>query len=312
MPEMLKRGYDKRMVTGIIQAGSSIGLMMPPSVVLVLYGMIARQPVSTLWIAGIGPALLLAAMLTLYIVIRCKLNPALAPALSKEELASISPEERRRLLRAGLLPLVIIVAVTGSFLTGMASLVESSAVGALVATLAAYFKKRLTRKVMNVALVQTLSVSCMFMWIIMGALCFSSVFDGLGAVHAIKTLFLDGWHLSPWGVLIVMQISFLILGMFLDDTAMLIIVAPLYIPLVKALGFDPIWYGVLYTITCQIAYMTPPLGYNLFLMKAMAPKGVTMNDIYASILPVVSLFAESLILVMIFPDIAMYLTRAFK
>lgn len=184
-------GYDKRMVTGIIQAGSSIGLMMPPSVVLVLYGMIARQPVSTLWIAGIGPALLLAAMLTLYIVIRCKLNPALAPALSKEELASISPEERRRLLRAGLLPLVIIVAVTGSFLTGMASLVESSAVGALVATLAAYFKKRLTRKVMNVALVQTLSVSCMFMWIIMGALCFSSVFDGLGAVHAIKTLFLD-------------------------------------------------------------------------------------------------------------------------
>ena len=312
MPEMLKRGYDKRMVTGIIQAGSSIGLMMPPSVVLVLYGMIARQPVSTLWIAGIGPALLLAAMLTLYIVIRCKLNPALAPALSKEELASISPEERRRLLRAGLLPLVIIVAVTGSFITGMASLVESSAVGALVATLAAYFKKRLTRKVMNVALVQTLSVSCMFMWIIMGALCFSSVFDGLGAVHAIKTLFLDGWHLSPWGVLIVMQISFLILGMFLDDTAMLIIVAPLYIPLVKALGFDPIWYGVLYTITCQIAYMTPPLGYNLFLMKAMAPKGVTMNDIYASILPVVSLLLLSLILVMIFPDIAMYLTRAFK
>ena len=312
MPEMLKRGYDKRMVSGIIQAGSTIGLMMPPSVVLVLYGMIARQPVSTLWLAGIGPALLLALMLTIYIIIRCKLNPALAPALSKEELASISPAEKRRLLWAGLLPLVIIFSVTGSFLSGMASLVESSAVGALVATLAAWAKRRLTKKVMQVALLQTLSVSCMFMWIIMAALCFSSVFDGLGAVHAIKTLFLDGWHLSPWGVLIIMQISFLLLGMFLDDTAMLIIVAPLYIPLVKSLGFDPIWYGVLYTITCQVAYMTPPLGYNLFLMKAMAPKDVTLQDIYSSIIPVVSLLLLSLVLVMVFPDIAMFLPNILK
>ncbi len=110
----------------------------------------------------------------------------------------------------------------------------------------------------------------MFMWIMVAALCFSSVFDGLGAVHAIRRLFLEDWGLSPWGVLIVMQLSYLLMGMFLDDTAMLVIVAPLYIPLVKSLGFDPIWYGVLYTITCQIAYMTPPFGYNLFLMKAMA------------------------------------------
>lgn len=307
MPEMLKRGYDKRMVTGIIQAGSCIGLMMPPSIVLVLYGMVARQPVNTLWLAGIGPALLLAAMLTLYIIIRCRMNPALAPALSREELNAITPQEKRRLLKAGLLPLVIILSVTGSFLSGFASLVESSAVGALVSMVAAYAKHSLTRRVLRVSLVQTLSVSCMFMWIMMAALCFSSVFDGLGAVHAIRNLFLDSWHLSPWGVLIIMQISFLILGMFLDDTAMLIIVAPLYIPLIRSLGFDPIWYGVLYTITCQVAYMTPPMGYNLFLMKAMAPKGVTLSDIYASILPVVSLLILCLALVMIFPDIAMWL-----
>ncbi|MDO5536058.1 MAG: TRAP transporter large permease subunit [Desulfovibrionaceae bacterium] len=307
MPEMLKRNYDKRMVTGIIQAGSSIGLMMPPSVVLVLYGMIARQPVNTLWLAGIGPALLLAVMLTLYIIIRCRLNPSLAPALPKEELDAIDPREKRRLLKNGLMPLVIILSVTGSFLSGLSSLVEASAVGALVSILAAWYKRSLTKKVMRIAMVQTLSVSCMFMWIMMAALCFSSVFDGLGAVHAIKNLFLQSWHLSPWEVLIVMQISFLILGMFLDDTAMLIIVAPLYIPLVKSLGFDPIWYGVLYTITCQVAYMTPPMGYNLFLMKAMAPKSITLSDIYSSILPVVSMLVLSLILVMIFPQIAMWL-----
>ncbi len=309
MPEMLRRNYDKRMVTGIIQAGSCIGLMMPPSVVLVLYGMVARQPVNTLWLAGIGPALLLAVLLTIYIIVRCRLNPSLAPALPREELEAIDPREKRRLLKAGLLPLIIILSVTGAFLSGLSSLVESSAVGALVSMLAAAWKHGLTRRVLRVSLVQTLSVSCMFMWIMMAALCFSAVFDGLGAVHAIKTLFVDNWHLSPWGVLIVMQISFLILGMFLDDTAMLIIVAPLYIPLVKSLGFNPVWYGVLYTITCQVAYMTPPMGYNLFLMKAMAPRSVTLSDIYASILPVVSLLLATLVLVMVFPDIAMWLPR---
>jgi TRAP-type C4-dicarboxylate transport system permease large subunit len=115
----------------------------------------------------------------------------------------------------------------------------------------------------------------MFMWVILAALCFGAVFDGLGAVHAIKSLFIERWGLSPWGVLVMMQLSYILMGMFLDDTAMLIIVAPLYVPLVITLGFNPIWYGVLYTITCQIAYMTPPFGYNLFLMKAMAPKEVS-------------------------------------
>lgn len=306
MPEMLRMGYDKRMVSGIIQGGSSLGIMMPPSVVMVLYGMVARVPVGPLWMAGVVPALMFAVMLIAYIVIRCRINPSLAPVMSKEERDAISPAEKRRLLLNGLLPLSIIVCVTGSFIAGVTSLVESSAVGAMVATLAALFKRRLTRRVLNVVLVETLSVTCMFLWVMMAALCFSAVFDGLGAVHAIKHLFLDSWQLSPWGVLIVMQISYLVMGMFLDDTAMLVIVAPLYIPLVKSLGFDPVWYGVLYTITCQIAYMTPPFGYNLFLMKSLAPKGVELKDIYSSIIPMVAIMVIGLVLVMVFPDIAMW------
>ncbi|MDR2197940.1 MAG: TRAP transporter large permease subunit [Deltaproteobacteria bacterium] len=310
MPEMLKRGYDKRMVSGVIQAGSSLGIMMPPSVVMVLYGMIARQPVGDLWLAGIGPALMFAVLIMGYIVIRCKINPALGPKITTEE-TSLPKKEKRRLVVSGILPIFIIFSVTGLFFLGATSLVESSAAGALAATLAALAKGRLTRKVLRVTLLQTLSVSCMFMWIIMAALCFSAVFDGLGASHAIENLFLREWGLGPWGVLILMQVSFLVMGMFLDDTAMLVIVAPLYIPLVKSMGFDLVWYGVLYTITCQVAYMTPPFGYNLFLMKALAPKEVTLGDIYASIVPFTMIMLLGLLLVMVFPAIAMHIPHYF-
>jgi tripartite ATP-independent transporter DctM subunit len=311
LPEMLKRGYDKKMITGVIQAGSSLGIMVPPSIVLVLYGMIARQPVSQLWLAGVFPGLLLAVLFIGYIVVRCKLNPALGPSLSFEERSSISSREKIALLRAGIVPIAIVFMVTGLFMLGVTSLVESSAVGAAAAMIAAMAKGRLSRSVLDTSLHKTLSVSCMFMWIILAALCYGAVFDGLGAVHAIEILFLEKWGLSPWGVLIMMQVSYIIMGMFLDDTAMLVIVAPLYIPLIIALGFNPIWYGVLYTVTCQIAYMTPPFGYNLFLMKAMAPKEVTLVDIYGSIVPFVTLMVIGLGLILAFPQIALYLPELY-
>ncbi|KRP05745.1 MAG: C4-dicarboxylate ABC transporter [Pelagibacteraceae bacterium BACL20 MAG-120920-bin64] len=306
LPEMLKRNYDKRMITGVVQAGSSLGILIPPSVVMVLYGMIARQPVSKLWLAGLLPGLLMASLFIIYIYVRCRLQPELGPVLSKKE-RDIPFKEKLKLLTAGIIPFVIFMSMTGLFLMGIASLVECSAVGALLATIASIYKKRFTRKVLDATLRKTLGVSCMFMWIILAALCFGAVFDGLGAARAIETLFIERWHLTPWGVLIMMQLSYIFMGMFLDDTAMLVIVAPLYVPLIISLGFDPIWYGVLYTITCQIAYMTPPFGYNLFLMRAMAPKEITLSDIYSSITPFLLVMLFALILVMIFPQIAMYL-----
>jgi tripartite ATP-independent transporter DctM subunit len=311
LPEMLKRNYDKVMITGVVQAGSSLGIMVPPSVVLVLYGMIARQPVGRLWLAGVFPGLLLGGLMILYIVIRCALQPHLGPALPKEERQQISWGERLRLLRAGILPIIIIFSMTGLFLLGYTSLVECSAVGAAVTTLAALFKGRLTKQVLLNTLRETLSVSCMFMWVILAALGFSSVFDGLGAVHAIELLFHEKWGLGPWGIIMMMQFTFIVMGMFLDDTAMLIIVAPLYVPLVQKLGFDAIWFGVLYTVTCQIAYMTPPFGYNLFLMKAMAPPEVTLADIYRSIVPFVLVMVVGLVILMVFPEIALWLPNLY-
>ena len=306
LPELLRRGYDKIMVTGVIQAGSSLGILVPPSVVLVLYGMIARQPVGQLWLAGAIPGLMMAVLFIIYIAGRCWLQPHLGPVLPREE-RQVPFGEKLKLLRAGLLPFLIFFSMTGLFFMGYTSLVESSAVGAAASTLAALFRGRLDMKVMEVTVRKTLGVSCMFMWIILAALCFGAVFDGLGAVRAIEGFFLDRLGLGPWEVLILMQLSFLLMGTFLDDTAMLVIVAPLYVPLVKVLGFDLIWYGVLYTITCQIAYMTPPFGYNLFLMRAMAPPEIKIGDIYRSIIPFVLVMLVALVLVMIFPQLALWL-----
>ncbi|MBO6814822.1 MAG: TRAP transporter large permease subunit [Rhizobiaceae bacterium] len=306
LPELLRRGYDKKMVTGVIQAGSSLGILVPPSVVLVLYAMIARQPVGQLWLAGVVPGLMMAAMFILYIYVRCRLQPELGPVLDKEE-REVSRSEKLRLLRAGILPVAIFATMMVPFVNGWTSLVESSAIGAITAFLAAVLKGRMTRSVFEVSVRQTLAISCMFMWIILAALGFGAVFDGLGAVRAIESLFTEQLGLNPWMILILMQLSFIIMGTFLDDTAMLVIVAPLYVPLVHSLGFDLVWYGVLYTITTQIAYMTPPFGYNLFLMRAMAPPEITLRDIYSSILPFVMVMALALALIMTFPQIALWL-----
>ncbi|MHA1546239.1 MAG: TRAP transporter large permease [Alphaproteobacteria bacterium] len=310
LPELLRRGYDKIMVTGVIQAGSSLGILVPPSVVLVLYGMIARQPVGQLWLAGVFPGLMMAGLFVIYIVIRCQIQPELGPALPEEE-RQVPMREKLLLLRAGILPLVIFFSMTGLFLLGITSLVESSAVGALAATIAAIVKRRLTAKVVEDTIRKTLTVSCMFMWIILAALAFGAVFDGLGAVKAIESFFVEKMGLGPWEILIMMQLSYLLMGMFLDDTAMLVIVAPLYVPLVGELGFDLIWYGILYTITCQVAYMTPPFGYNLFLMRAMAPPEVSLTDIYRSIIPFVGIMIIGLTLVMVFPQIALWLPNLY-
>ena len=310
LPELLKRGYDKRMVSGVIQAGSSLGILVPPSVVLVLYAMIARQPVGQLWLAGVIPGLMMAALFVIYIAIRCRLQPNLGPVLNAEE-RNVPMGEKIRLLGAGLLPLFIFFVMMVPFVKGWTSLVESSAIGAIAAFLAAVVKGRMNRTVFETCVKNTLGISCMFMWIILAALCFGAVFDGLGAVKAIESLFTEKLGLSPWAILILMQVSFLLLGTFLDDTAMLVIVAPLYVPLVGELGFDLIWYGVLYTITCKIAYMTPPFGYNLFLMRAMAPPEITMRDIYGSITPFVMVMVLALVIVMLVPEIALWLPDYF-
>ena len=307
LPQLAANGYKKEMISGVIQAGSSLGILIPPSVVLVLYAMIARQPVGHLWLAGILPGLLMAAIFIAYIAVRTWMNPEVGPPLSKEERDSITAAEKIALLRAGLLPLFIFAVILFPFVMGWASLTEASVFGALATVLVAVVKKRFTWEVFEASTRLTLGVTVMFMLIILAALSFGAVFDGLGAGKVIENFFVGELHLEPWQILVLMQLSFLIMGMFLDDTAMLVIVAPLYVTLVDHLGYSLIWYGVLYTITCQIAYLTPPFGYNLFLMRAMAPNDYTLPMIYRSVVPFVLLMLLTLASVMVFPQIALWL-----
>jgi tripartite ATP-independent transporter DctM subunit len=315
LPEMLKRGYDKKLVIGVIQGGSSLGILIPPSVVLVLYALIARQPVTDLWLAGILPGLLMAGMFAIYALVVAGLDPRKGPPLPPEERAQVTRAEKLRLLSAGLMPLFIFAVMMVPFLYGYTRLVESSVIGAAAAVLVAGLKGRLSWALIETCTKNTLLISCMFLWIILAALAFGAVFDGLRAVEAVEFLFTEQMGLGPWTILILMQLSFLIMGMFLDDTAMLVIVAPLYVPLVGQLDLgveNPlVWYGVLYTITCQIAYLTPPFGYNLFLMRAMAGDKVSLAEIYVAIIPIVIVMIVTLGILMEFPQIATWLPAQF-
>ena len=305
LPAMLKRKYDKRMVTGICQAGGALGFLIPPSVVLLLYGMIARVSVGHLWLAGVFPGLLLAGFYIAYIGIRCRIQPQMGPALPSE--IKIGWGEKFRSLRYAIAPLGIIFCVIGLLTMGVTSVTESAAIGVVGALGAALLYKRLSWKIIREALDETTKVTAMFFWVIAAALLFSAVFNGLGAVDAIEGLVLGVGGGNRYLPIIVMMFTWIGLGMVMDETAMLIIVAALYIPIVANLGFSLVWFGILYCITSQMAYITPPFGYNIFIMKGIVPKDISLKDIYLSAIPFVGLQAAALGILIAFPQISLWL-----
>lgn len=304
LPAMLKRKYDKIMVTGAIQAGGALGILIPPSVEMIVFALFARLSVGKLFMGGVFPGLLLASFFIIYILIRCYLRPSLGPALPPEERATW--KEKFVSLRQVVLPLMVIAGVLGSIYMGIATPTESAAVGILGALISAAIYGTFSWSMLKDAAHTTLRVSTMIMWILFGSYAFSSTYIALGASEVVE----QALSIMPggrWGILIGMQLSFFALGTILDSFGIIMITAPLYIPIIKGLGFDPIWFGILYVMNIQMAFLTPPYGICLFYMKAVVPKEVTMLDIYRSIIPFVGLQALGLILVMIFPQIAMWL-----
>jgi tripartite ATP-independent transporter DctM subunit len=307
VPSMLKRKYDKRMVTGLVQAGGALGFLIPPSVVFILYGVIARVSVGQLWMAGAIPGLMLAGMYVAYIGIRCARNPKMGPPIPPEQRASM--REKIRSLRYGIGPVVLIFIILGFFFMGVTTLMECAAVAAVGAIVLAAIHRRLSWRLIQESADETLKVSTMFLWIVVAALLFSAVYDGLGAKEMMGNILVRFGGGTPYGVIAIMMLSWIGLGTVMDDTAMLLIVAPLYIPVVANMGFSLVWFGVLYVITCEMAYITPPFGYNLFVMKGIVPKdsGITMVDIYRSVIPFVGIQAICLGLLMAFPQISLWL-----
>jgi len=308
LPLMLKRGYNKNITLGPIMAGGALGVLIPPSVVFILYGMMTRTSIGRLFAGGLIPGLILASFYMAYIGVRCWLQPELGPALPPEERVSL--REKIALSKGLILPILIILTILGSIFFGIASPMESAAVGAAGAIACTAINRKLSWTLVKQASYRTLLINCMIMWIVFGAKCFSSIFISLGASQVLQE-WLIGLQISPIYLVFVMQSTYLLLGCIVDEVTMLCLTVPVYAPILAALGFDPVWFGVLFMINMQIGYLTPPFGYCLFYMKGVAPPGITMADIYRSIGPFIALAFCALLLVMFFPQLALWLPETF-
>jgi len=309
LPSMFKRNYNEHMVIGCVAAGGVLGILIPPSVIMIIYAMISRESVGDMFAGGMGPGVMLATLYILYVGIRSYFQPELGPALPKEERASLKAKIFS--LKAVILPIFLILIVLGSIYAGVCTPTEASAVGALGSFICATIYKRLTWPVVKKATTYTFMLTGMVLWILLGASIFNSLYRAVGAQDLIMGV-VSNLNVSPWGVLLAMQLSLFILGMLMDDFAVVMLCAPIFVPIVSLLGFNTLWFAILFMVNMQMAYLTPPYGFNLFYMKSIVPEGITMGDIYRGVLPFVGLQMLALILLMLFPQIALWIPTHLK
>lgn len=304
LPSMLKRGYKKDIALGSVSAGGALGILIPPSILMIILALFARLSVGKLFIGGVFPGLVLSALFVGYITIRSFFQKDLAPGIPAEERLPMRP--RIMLIPGLLLPIILILVVMGSIFAGLATPSEASAMGAFGAIVSCAIKRRLTLQAFTEALFVTLRLSAMVIWIVFAASVFTSLYAVTGAADMIGGLLL-AMPGGRWGAIIAMQVVFFVMGCFFDPTGIVMITTPIFFPVVRELGFDPIWFGILFVVNMEMAFLTPPFGFNLFYMKAVVPPGITMLDIYKSIIPFVALQMVGLIIIMIFPQLATWL-----
>ncbi|WP_086479712.1 TRAP transporter large permease [Oceanospirillum sanctuarii] len=302
---MLDRGYDKRLALGVIMAGGGLGILIPPSVPMIMFAASTQNSVGKMFMAALFPAALAIIVLVAYILISCKLNPERAPMGTGAE-AKMTPKEKARTLRDGFMSVLLIFAVLGSIISGIATPTESGAIGVVGAIILAFFFKRFRLGMFKMAGMETAMLVSVAMWIILGASLFSN-FHLLMGVQDMIANFTKDLGLPPLGVIILMQLVMLGLGFIIDEFIIVLMCAPLFTPIVVDLGFDPIWFGILMILNIEIAVQTPPYGFALFYLKGIAPPDVTMLDIYKSVTPFILLKLMVLIICMLNPDLVMWL-----
>lgn len=304
LPAMLKRGYNKSIAIGSISAGGTLGILIPPSVLFIVFGVMTGESIGKLFAAGIFPGMLLAGMFFIYIAVRCYVQPNMGPAIPPEDRSSF--KEKITSLRMLILPLFLIAAVLGTMFAGICTPTEAAGIGALGSLVCAAVRGKLNWKLIKDSSYETLRLSCMICWLIIAGTCFSVLYNAVGAQTFLKEM-LSTMQVSPYVTLIGIMFILLILGCLLDPGSIIMITTPIFVPVIKAIGFDPIWFGVLFIINMEMGYLTPPFGFNLFYMKSIVPKGITMGDIYRSIFPFLLVMLACLAIVIAFPEIALWL-----
>lgn len=314
LPEMLKRSYEPKIAMGSIMAGGTLGILIPPSILAILYAVVAEQSVGELFIGAVIPGLMLSGMYIAYVTARAFANPQLGPPIPVDERVDLG--EKMRLLAGLTAPIAFIFVVLGVIFTGYATPVEASGIGSFGAMMVAALHFKLDWRTIREACTTTLKASAMVIWIMFGATLFVSLYNQQGGQQFVREA-MEGFGLGPWGILIVMQIFLVVLGMFLDWVGILLLCVPIFVPIIKgigaaAFGFDTeadlvLWFGVLYLVNMQMSFLSPPFGYALFYLRGVAPKEIPMSEIFLSALPFLALQILGLALCMIFPELITWL-----
>ncbi len=307
LPSMLRKNYHKDIAVGAISAGGSLGILIPPSIIMIVFASLTGASVGKLFIGGVIPGLVIAALFVTYIGIRTLIQPHLGPSIPEEE--KISWGRKFRLIRAVIFPVALVLLVLGSIYTGITTPTEASAIGAFGALICTIVKRRFSWAMFQEATLEAFKLSVMVGWIVLGAKAFSHIYAATGGGKFILGM-ISGLELRPWLILLAMQLILFILGMFIDPIGIMMITLPVFLPLSEELGFDLIWFGVLFTINMELAYISPPFGLNLFYMKGVVPNNIGMGDIYRSVLPFIALEVLGLILVILFPQLVLWLPNA--
>ena len=305
LPQMLRLRYDSKLAIGVVCAGGSLGTMIPPSLVLVFYGLTTSTSIGDLFLASTIPGVVLALIYICYVLIRCGINPKLGPP-APPELRNIPLRAKFAALKSVILPLLIIFSVLGSIYTGVTSVSEAAAMGVAGVTVAAAIRRTLTLAMLRDSLYSAMSTCGLLIWLSIGANAMVGVYNLLGGITYLKSI-MTGLPLAPIGVILIMMAIFLVLGMFMDWFSIMLLTMPIFAPTVTALGYDLIWFGVLFNITMQVGYLSPPFGQAAFYLKSVAPPDISLNHIFASLFPFIGLQIIGLIIVLFIPDVAMFL-----
>ncbi|KOO08986.1 TRAP transporter large permease [Vibrio hepatarius] len=303
LPQMLRLGYDRKLAIGTTCAGGALGTMLPPSIVLIIYGMTASVSIGDLFKASFLPAFILAGCYIAYVLIRCKLNPALAPIPSD---SGEEEEPQVSYFKALFFPLLSVAVVLGSIYTGVASVTEASALGVVGIMISAVIRGEMNFKMLKESAIATMRTCGMIMWIGIGASALVGIYNLMGGIDFVEEVILGLSGGSALLTLLIMMAILLVLGMFLDWVGVALLTMPIFVPIVISLGYDPIWFGVVFCLNMQVSFLSPPFGPAAFYLKSVAPKDISLGEIFQSLLPFIGLQIFVLSLVIMFPELAMW------